>query len=138
MFDSQVASHPTTNASNKKTRFQGNCSHLSDVEFRDSTAYTVGLIQYKPVRGSGWLDKVYSKSKNTKFEVIEYPRVEVQREPDNVKHWYWNYRWYECSSKDGKLHVQSIYIPQKLVLTVRSAIANRISHCQIQKILKGV
>ncbi len=112
-------------------------SEVSQNATRDSTSYTVELIEYKPVGGSGWLHK-YSKLKNTKFGVIEYPRVEGQREPDNVKHWYWNYRWYERSRKDGKLHIQSIYIPQKLVSKVRSAIANRLPHRQIQNILRGV
>lgn len=109
-----------------------------------STENSRELSQYKPVGGSGWLHK-YTKLKSTKNGLIEYPRVpEGKRSPENHKHWYWDYCW-QKKGKNGKPLskagsnpvIESTYCPQKKVRAVQNAIAAKLPHRQILKIIKG-
>ncbi|NES64195.1 MAG: hypothetical protein F6K24_02465 [Okeania sp. SIO2D1] len=92
-------------------------------------ASAIGNHQYKPVGGSGWLNK-YTSWKNTKDGYIEYPRIkEGTRDPDELKHWYWRY----CRRIKSK--IECIGCPRKKVRAVERAIAANIPHQEIYKLI---
>ena len=112
---------------------------------RDSklpTPYAIGKIEYKPVGGSGWLNK-YTSWKPTKYGLVEYPRIKEGSRSANVpEHWYWRYCWYKQSQekpvyKNGKAVVKSIGCPWPKVGAVKQAIASRLPHRQILELIKG-
>ncbi|NES02010.1 MAG: hypothetical protein F6K22_03705 [Okeania sp. SIO2F4] len=95
-------------------------------ESRFPIASAIGKSQYKPVGGSGWLNK-YTSWKSTKEGSVEYPRTkEDSRAPNNLKHWYWRYCWRHKGSK-----IESIGCPRKKVRAVEQAIAAKIPHKEI-------
>lgn len=106
------------------------------------TNYAIGKTQYKPVGGSGWLNK-YTSWKPTKYGLVEYPRIsDKERSPHIPEHWYWRYCWYKQLQgkplyKNGKAVVKSIGCPSHKVGTVKQAIAARRPHHQIVEIIKG-
>jgi len=44
---------------------------------------------------NGSLDRFTQKVKNKSGEVIEYPKINGIRDPDNPKHWRWKLSWKE-------------------------------------------
>ncbi|NET29974.1 hypothetical protein [Okeania sp. SIO1I7] len=98
--------------------------------------------QYKPVGGSGWLNR-YTKKEETKTGLVEYPRVkEGTRSPNNPKHWYWKYCWYQQGEnnqqiyKKGKPVIECVGCPQKKVRAVERAIAAKLPPHKILEIIK--
>lgn len=136
----QIKTDPTSRTENWEN------SHSKQARAdRDSsltTTYAIGKTQYKPMGGSGWLNK-YTSWKDTKYGLVEYPRIsDLERSPHIPEHWYWRYCWYEQSQgkplyKDGKAIVKSIGCPSQKVGAVKQAISTRLPHRQIVEIIKG-
>lgn len=89
-------------------------------------------------RASGWIEQ---QTKNTKLKggiIATYPRVEGERDPDNLEHWYWNYR-YEVktdSAKSDNGHVtKAVSLKRSQVAAVQLAISRGWS---IEKILSYI
>lgn len=107
-----------------------NPGSLPNKESRFPIADAIGKSQYKPVGGSGWLNP-YTNWKSTKNGSVEYPRIkEDSRTPNNLKHWYWRYCWRNKGSK-----IESIGCPRKKVRAVEQAIAAKLPHKEIYKII---
>ncbi|NEO52600.1 MAG: hypothetical protein F6K54_05640 [Okeania sp. SIO3B5] len=114
-------------------------------ESRFSIANTIEKSQYKPVGGSGWLNK-YTQSVETKTGLVEYPRIKEGKEkrgPNNPEHWYWRYCWYQQGEngqqiyKKGKPVIECVGCPQKKVRAVERALAAKLPYRQILEIIKG-
>ncbi|NER01342.1 MAG: hypothetical protein F6K17_01215 [Okeania sp. SIO3C4] len=102
----------------------------SDNNSRFPIANAIGKTQYKPVGGSGWLNK-YTSWKPTQNGYVEYPRIkEPERSPNEITHWYWRYCWRIKGSK-----IESIGCPQKKVRAVQRAIAANIPYKEIYKFI---
>jgi len=69
---------------------------------------------------SGWLHS-YTKNKKLKSGIIAtYPKVEGYRDPDNIDHWYWGYK-YEVKI-DGDWKTKTLPVHRFRVKTVREMI----------------
>ncbi|NEQ78083.1 MAG: hypothetical protein F6K23_36865 [Okeania sp. SIO2C9] len=96
-------------------------------ESRLPIANATGKFQYKPVGGSGWLNK-YTSWKSTQNGYVEYPRIKEETWGTNeLKHWYWKYCWRSKGSKK----IESIGCPIKKVRAVERAIAANLTHKEI-------
>jgi len=115
---------------------------MSNKGYSLSGNYQKEKFPKKPVGGSGWLYK-YTSLRATQRGAIEYPRIkEEQRDPNNPKHWYWNYCWQKKGKngkplyKKGRAVVERVGCPQKKVNAVKNAIAAKLPHSQILEIIK--
>lgn len=87
---------------------------------------------------SGWLEH-YTKAKKLKSGLIAcYPRVEGERDLENLEHWYWAYRWEEKrdnAKSDNGYVTRAVSLPRNKVEAVQLAIARGWS---VAKILKFI
>lgn len=87
---------------------------------------------------SGWLEH-YTKTKKLKSGVIAtYPRVEGERDPEDLEHWYWAYRWEEKrdnAKSDNGYVTRAVSLPRNKVEAVQLAITLGWS---VAKILKFI
>ena len=84
---------------------------------------------------SGCLDG-YTKNKKLKSGLIAtFPRVEGHRDPDNIDHWYWSYKYKEFV--DGEWRNRSMPVPKLRITTVRFMIADGMSVAAIKALIKG-
>jgi|GEM_PF-6514254 len=88
---------------------------------------------------SGWLEK-YTKEKKLKGGVVaSYPRV-AERDPDNVDHWYWAFRYEEkkeCAKSDNGYVTRAVSVPRSKVEAVKLAITCQWSVEKILKFIRG-
>jgi hypothetical protein len=80
---------------------------------------------------SGSLNKYTSNKQG-----ITYPRIDGNRDPDNLNHWYWQFTYKEPSTR-GKLRSRAISVPRKHVATVRSMVAAAASVAAVLSFLQG-
>ncbi|BAZ18519.1 C-5 cytosine-specific DNA methylase (plasmid) [Calothrix sp. NIES-4071] len=64
-----------------------------------------------------------------------YPRVEVERDPNNFNHWYWGYS-YEVFV-GGEWRSRTLSVPKSKVAAVQSMIANNKPVEEIKKFIQG-
>ena len=103
---------------------------------------SIGLNEETKRRGargkqlaSGWLHS-YTKNKKLKSGIIAtYPKVERYRDPDNIDHWYWGYK-YEVKI-DGDWKTKTLPVPRFRVATVRFMIEDGMSVAAIKALIKG-
>lgn len=89
---------------------------------------------------SGWLEH-YTKNKQLKSGAIAtYPRLEGERDQDNLEHWFWAYRWEEkkeSAKPDNGYITRAVSLPKNKVEAVRLAIACGWSVAKILQFIKG-
>lgn len=90
------------------------------------------VIKYKEIEASkkrsasGWIHPCLKKVGS-----VHYPLVSGERDPDNLEHWYWVYRWAEKNSRSHRKNgciLRGIQLKRYQVKTVQFAIdcgANR-------------
>ena len=93
-------------------------------------------------RGAGGKEvasgSLYSYTKNKKLKngiIATFPRVEGHRDPDNIDHWYWGYKYY--AFLDGEWKSRTLPVPKFRVTTVRFMIEEGMSVAAIKALIKG-
>lgn len=69
-----------------------------------------------------------------------YPRVEGERDPENLEHWYWAYRWEEKrdnAKSDNGYVTRAVSLPRKKVQAVQLVITLGWSMEKILQFIKG-
>jgi lysyl-tRNA synthetase class I len=82
---------------------------------------------------NGSLNQYTQKVRNKRGEVVEYPKVRGERDPDNPKHWQWKLTWKE--SVDGRWVTRGINVKPTQVAKVRKYIAQNAGIHQIGRFL---
>ncbi len=78
----------------------------------------------------------YTKNKKLKSGLIAtFPRVEGYRDPNNIEHWYWGYRYKNFI--DGEWKCKTLPVPRFRVATVRFMIEDGMSVAAIKALIKG-
>ena len=84
---------------------------------------------------SGYLQP-YTKNKKLKNgRIATFPRVDGHRDPMDVTHWYWGYRFQE--KVDGEWKNRTLSVPEYRVTTVRFMINEGMSIAAIIALIKG-
>lgn len=84
---------------------------------------------------SGCLYPYFSNRKLKDGRIASYPRVEGQRDPDNIEHWYWAYCYEE--NVDGDWKNRSLPVPKFRVRTIREMIERNAPLEAIKAMVKG-
>jgi hypothetical protein len=83
---------------------------------------------------SGSLNQFVRKVKNTKGEVVCYPKVKGSRNVDNYNHWAWLLTWKD--KIDGQFKSRSMSVTPKHVAEVKRMILASVDINEIQAFLK--
>jgi hypothetical protein len=94
------------------------------------------VLGEKTSHASGWLEK-YTKTKRLKDGILEtYPLIAGKRDPNQINHWYWAYRW-EQKRVSGGFTTRAVSLPKHKVEAVELAIALRWSVEKILSFIRG-
>lgn len=83
---------------------------------------------------SGSLNQFIRKVKNSKGEIVCYPKVKGTRDVDNYRHWAWSITWKD--KVDGKFVSRSMNVASKSVDRVKSMILASVDINEIQAFLR--
>ena len=84
---------------------------------------------------SGCLYRYLEHKKLKSGMIASYPRVEGDRDPDNIDHWRWAYNWEEKIHDDWKN--RSIAVPKHLVSAIRTMISVDTPALEIREFIKS-
>jgi hypothetical protein len=82
---------------------------------------------------NGSLHQFTQKVKNKRGEIVEYPKVRGDRDPNNLLHWQFQVTWKE--KIDGKWKSRCRSVPPKKAAWVKKAIAQGYGIKKIQEFL---
>ena len=85
---------------------------------------------------SGTLYQRTKKKRLKTGKIVEYPLVEGSRNPDNVRHWFWQLTWKE-KTDDGKYRSQIASVKPAQVEQVSILIAGNVDLEAILAYLRG-
>lgn len=74
---------------------------------------------------SGTLYQRTKKKRLKTGKIVEYPLVEGSRNPDNVRHWFWQLTWKE-KTDDGKYRTQIASVKPEQVEQIKVLIAGNV------------
>jgi hypothetical protein len=78
----------------------------------------------------------YLKNKTLKSGVIaSYPRVEGERDPNKLEHWYWGYSYEVLENDEWRRH--SLSIPRSMVAPIQAMIDSHKTINQIKSFIEG-
>ncbi|MCY7337950.1 MAG: hypothetical protein LH613_17350 [Chamaesiphon sp.] len=80
---------------------------------------------------NGSLNQFTQKVKNKSGEVIEYPKINGIRDPDNPQHWRWHFT-YKGKDKDGKYRTHTLSVRPQQVEAIKVLILGNV---QLEAIL---
>jgi alpha-ketoglutarate-dependent taurine dioxygenase len=83
---------------------------------------------------NGSLHQFTQKVTNKHGEIIEYPKVKGERDPNNVKHWKWQITWKE--KVDNLWRTRCLVVPSSKVRKVKIMIAQSAGLAEIQEFLR--
>jgi hypothetical protein len=82
---------------------------------------------------NGSLHQFTQKVKNKRGEIVEYPKVRGDRDPNNLLHWQFQVTWKE--KIDGKWKSRCRSVPPKKAVWVKKAIVQGYGIKEIQEFL---
>lgn len=82
---------------------------------------------------NGSLNQFTQKVKNKHGDVIEYPKVNGIRDPDNPKHWRWKLTWKE--KIDSRWLTRGLPVKPSQVAKVKKSIAGNVGIDEIREFL---
>lgn len=86
------------------------------------------------IRGAhGSLHQFTQKVKNKHGEIVEYPKIKGDRDPNNPRHWQWQVTWKE--KIDNKWRSRCLSVPPPKLAWVKKAIAQSYGIKEIQDFL---
>lgn len=83
---------------------------------------------------SGSLNQFIRKVKNSKGEIVCYPKIKGSRSINNYRHWAWSITWKD--KIDGRFVSRSINVAPKSVDQVKNMILGSVDIKEIQAFLK--
>ncbi|NJQ96737.1 MAG: hypothetical protein HC784_01540 [Hydrococcus sp. CSU_1_8] len=91
-------------------------------------------MKLKIIGKCGSLNQFVRKVKNSKGQIVLYPKVKGQRNPNNPRHWAWNLTWKD--KVDDKFISRSTNVPPGRVSQVKAMILENLDISEIQAFLK--